>query len=99
MPPHQPLFEVALKKRGRLWKSSVCTAEGRFVMQGADSRRTSARYKANRALFLMLLSAAYSHVQPNGESRPAAILVAGHLPAGSPAQGFEEQVTLKQRPN
>ena len=69
MPPHLLLFEVALKKRGRLWKWSVCTAEGRVVMQGGDSRRTSARYKANRALFLMLLSAPYSHVQPNGGSK------------------------------
>ena len=69
MLPHLALFEAVLKKRGRLWKWSVCTAEGRVVMQGADSRRTLARYKANRALFLMLLCAPYSHVQPNGESR------------------------------
>src|SRR6476660_8626030 len=69
MPPHLPVFEAVLRKRGRLWKWSVCTAEGRVVMQGADSRGTSARYKANRALFLMLLCAPYSYVQPNGESR------------------------------
>ena len=66
MPPHLPVFEAMLKKRGRLWRWSIYTAEGRVVMQGADSRRTSARYKANRALFLMLLCAPYSHVQPNG---------------------------------
>ena len=65
MPPHLPLFETVLKKRGRLWKWSVCTAEGRVVMQGAESRRTSARYKANRALFLMLLCAPHSRVQAN----------------------------------
>jgi hypothetical protein len=69
MLPHLPQFEAVLKKRGRLWKWSVCTAEGRVVMQGADSRRTSARYKANRALFLMLLCAPYSQVQPSGKSR------------------------------
>ena len=69
MLPHLPLFEAVLKKRGRLWKWSVCTAEGRVVMQGAHSRRTSARYKANRALFLLLLCAPYSHGQPNGDSR------------------------------
>ena len=66
---HLPVFEAMLKKRGRLWRWSIYTAEGRVVMQGAESRRASARYKANRALFLMLLCAPYSHVQPNGESR------------------------------
>ena len=90
MLPHLPLFEAVLKKRGRLWKWSVCTAEGRVVMQGADSRRTSARYKANRALFLMLLCAPYSHVQ-NWQPFWWSFTfenVARH-------SGFEERVTLK----
>jgi hypothetical protein len=39
MLPHLPLFEAVLKKRGRLWKWSVCAAEGRVVMQGADNHR------------------------------------------------------------
>ena len=65
MPPHQlPVFEALLKKRGRVWRWTVCTAQGRVVMQGAESRRASARYEANRALFLMLLGAPYSHVHP-----------------------------------
>jgi hypothetical protein len=64
--PHQlPVFEVLLKKRGRAWKWSVCTAEGQVVMQGAESGRTFARYNANRALFLMLLCAPYSHIHPS----------------------------------
>ena len=58
--PQLPIFEALIKKRGRLWRWSVCTAEGHVVMEGAESRRTSARYKANRALFLMLLCAPYS---------------------------------------
>ena len=71
MPPHRlPVFETLLKKRGRVWRWSVCTVEGRVVMQGAESRRASARYKANRALFLMLLCAPYSHVQlSNGDHK------------------------------
>jgi hypothetical protein len=40
-------------------------------MQGAESRRASARYKANRALFLMLLCAPYSHVRLSNGDRKA----------------------------
>jgi hypothetical protein len=58
MPRHRlPVFEATLKKRGRVWRWSVCTAEGQVVMQGAEDRRASARYMANMALFLMLLCA------------------------------------------
>jgi hypothetical protein len=71
MPPHQlPILGTLLQKRGRVWRWSVCTAEGRVVMLGGESRRASARYKANRALFLMLLCAPYSYVHlRNGDSR------------------------------
>jgi hypothetical protein len=70
MPPYQlPIFETLLQKRGRVWRWSVCTAEGCVVMRGAESRRASARYKADRALFLMLLCAPYSYVHlRNGDS-------------------------------
>ena len=47
---HLPVFEAMLKKRGRLWRWSIYTAEGRVVMQGAECRRATARYNANRAL-------------------------------------------------
>ncbi|MET4492960.1 hypothetical protein ABIA94_008566 [Bradyrhizobium sp. LA7.1] len=56
MPHHLPVFETLLKKRGRIWSWSVCTTEGRVVMLGTENRRTSARYKANRALFLRSIS-------------------------------------------
>jgi len=71
MPSHQlPVFEALLKKRGRVWRWSVCTAEGQVVMQGVESHRTAARYQANRALFLTLLCAPYSYVHPrNGDRR------------------------------
>jgi len=72
MPLHQlTVFEALLKKRGRVWRWTVCTTEGQVVMQGAESRRASARYKANRALFLMLLCAPYSYVHRRNGDRKA----------------------------
>jgi hypothetical protein len=64
MPPELPVFEARLKKRGRVWRWSVCTGEGQVVVEGAESRRTSAKYKAYRALFLMLLTAPSSFIRP-----------------------------------
>ena len=59
MPDQFPVFEVSLKKRGRAWRWCVCTTEGQIVMQGSDRRRSGAKYKADRALFLLLLWAPY----------------------------------------
>jgi hypothetical protein len=59
MPDQFPVFEPLLKKRGRVWRWFVCTTEGQVVMYGTESRRPAAKYKADRALFLMLLSAPY----------------------------------------
>lgn len=74
MPHHSPGFETLPKKRGRVWSWSVCTTEGQVVMLGGtESRRTSARYKANRALFLMLLCAPYSNMQPSDSDRRGAM--------------------------
>jgi hypothetical protein len=53
------IFEVALKRRGRKWVWWVRTIEGKVVMIGAESSRPAARYEANKALFLLLLSAPY----------------------------------------
>jgi hypothetical protein len=58
-----PVFEAVLKKRGRKWRWCVCTIEGEVVMQGSESSRPAARYKARRALFLLLLSAPYRSIQ------------------------------------
>ena len=70
MLPHQfSVFDILLNKRGRKWRWSICTAEGRVVMLGAEGSRSAARYEANRALFLMLLCAPYSH--PGSGSRRA----------------------------
>jgi hypothetical protein len=57
-----PLFEVVVNKRGRRWQWRVCTAAGVVLMQGYESIRPAAKYKADRALLLLLLSAPYRSV-------------------------------------
>lgn len=59
MPDQFPVFERLLKKRSRVWRWCLCTTEGKVVMHGTESNRTAAKYKADRALFLMLLCAPY----------------------------------------
>lgn len=70
MPDQLPILETHVKKRGRTWKWYVCTTEGDVIMQGAESRRRAARYNANRALLLTLLSAAHRYVR-RGEPEPS----------------------------
>src|ERR1700682_3158538 len=53
MPDQFPVFEELLKKRRRTWRWRVCTPEGDVVMQGSESSRPAAKYKADRALFLL----------------------------------------------
>lgn len=54
-----PFFDVVLEQRRRRWVWSVRTTGGTLVMTGSRSSQSAARYEANRALFLMLLSAPY----------------------------------------
>ena len=54
-----PTFEVALNRRGKAWRWCVCTIEGNVVMRGSERSRLAARYSANRALFLLLLTSPY----------------------------------------
>lgn len=54
-----PIFEVILEQRRRRWVWSVRTTGGTLVMTGSKSNRSAARHEADRALFLMLLSAPY----------------------------------------
>jgi hypothetical protein len=66
-----PVFELALKKNGRTsWRWCVCTTAGNVVMQGLECSRRAAKYKAHRALFLLLLSAPYRSIQPSTTQRP-----------------------------
>jgi hypothetical protein len=68
-----PIFEVALKKRGRRWSWVVGPTDGEPLMLGSESSRPAARYRANSALFLLLLSAY--------RSRPSARAIQAHQEA------------------
>jgi hypothetical protein len=63
MPDQFLVFEKVLKKRRRTWKWRVCTTEGDVIMHGSESSRPAARYQADRALFLLLLSAPYQSIR------------------------------------
>jgi hypothetical protein len=52
-------FDIVLKRRGRSrWKWSVRATNGRDVMYGSECSRGGARYKSERALFLLLCARA-----------------------------------------
>jgi hypothetical protein len=51
------MFEVTLRKRGRTrWEWRVCDGTGREIMRGWETSRPAARYRGERALFLLLLA-------------------------------------------
>src|SRR5580692_1653500 len=54
-----PTFEMVLNKRGRKWTWCVRSTEGVVIMQGSEAGRAAAKYQADRALFLLLLTAPY----------------------------------------
>jgi hypothetical protein len=72
MMPREPLamtdqfrtFEMVVKKRGRRWTWCVRTTEGIGIMQGSEANRAAAKYQADRALFLLLLTAPYRFATP-----------------------------------
>jgi hypothetical protein len=71
MPYQFPIFDVVLKKRGRkTWRWRVCTAEGLVVMRGSENSRPAAKYHADRALFLLLLSAPYRSTKDVSTASP-----------------------------
>lgn len=74
-----PVFETHVRKRGRTWWWFLCTADGRRLRHGSEAKRSTARYRANRALFEVLLFAA-----PLSESAPDRAGSAGG-PAARPA--------------
>jgi hypothetical protein len=57
------VFEVDLKKRRRKWLWRVSTTDGDAVIEGSENSRPAAKYNANRALFLLLLSAPYRSIR------------------------------------
>lgn len=53
-----PTFEIVVKKgRRTTWRWCVCTSDGVVVMRGSETTRSAARYQAERAFFMLLLSA------------------------------------------
>jgi hypothetical protein len=52
-------FDVVLKQRRRIWLWFVSTTEGDIIIEGSEKSRPAAQYKANRALFQLLLCAPY----------------------------------------
>jgi hypothetical protein len=50
------MFDMALSKRGRGWEWQVNDSSGRIVMRGREFKRAKARYEAERALFLLLMT-------------------------------------------
>ena len=59
------VFEVVLKKRRRRWLWRVSTTDGDTSIEGSESSQPAANYNANRALFLLLLSAPYRSIRPS----------------------------------
>ena len=86
MPDQFPVFERLLKKRGRVWRWCLCTTEGKVVMHGTESSRTTAKYKADRALFLMLLCAPYQSTRLTAQ---ATTVQAGPVPLADSSRLWE----------
>lgn len=57
------MFEMVLKRRGRSrWQWQVRDRAGKAIMQGIEDSRPAAKYRGERALFQLLLTA--SRVSP-----------------------------------
>jgi hypothetical protein len=67
------MFELTTRKRGRTrWEWRVCDSTGRAIMQGWQTSRAAARYKAARALFLLLLAPSRELKTPSSSNRQRA---------------------------
>lgn len=52
------MFDMAISKRGRGWEWRVDDSVGNTIMRGWEPKRVEARYRAERALFLLLTARA-----------------------------------------
>lgn len=50
------MLELFVKRKSRGWEWRVCDAAGKVLMEGREKSRVAARYQAERALFLFLLT-------------------------------------------
>jgi hypothetical protein len=48
------MFDVVVLSHRRMWEWRICGPKGKLVMQGWEPTREEAKYKAYRALFLLL---------------------------------------------
>ena len=63
------MFEVVLRKRGRTrWQWQVCDRAGKMIMQGFEDSRPEAKYRGDRALFLLLLTTVRVGLRPGAKS-------------------------------
>ena len=70
----------------------MCTTEGQAVMDGTESSRPAAKYKADRALFLMLLCAPYQLTRlsdRDGTGAQATTVQAGPVPLADSSRFWE----------
>jgi hypothetical protein len=51
------MFDMVVAKRNRGWEWRVIDPSGKTVMCGRGPKRLNARYQAERALFLLLMTA------------------------------------------
>ena len=49
------MFEVVLTYRQRKWEWRVCDRLGKAILEGLESTRDEAKYRAERGMFLLLM--------------------------------------------
>lgn len=80
-------FDLLLKRRGRgRWKWSVSAASGEPVISGSECTRAGARYKAERALFLLMCASASRRQSTDDPARDQAGRCREYRRDGQPAK-------------
>jgi hypothetical protein len=54
-PANEQTFEFFVTQRSRCWKWRLYDSAGNVLMEGREKSRPAARYRAERALFLLLV--------------------------------------------
>jgi hypothetical protein len=65
------MLEVVLAKRGRSrWEWRVCDSSGRTIMGGWENSRQAAKYRGDRALFMLLAAVGKAFDPPQTPQGP-----------------------------
>jgi hypothetical protein len=65
------MFEVVLSRRGRTrWDWRVNDSTGKAIMRGWENSRPAAKYRGERALFLLLMAGARIYDPPQTPQGP-----------------------------